>query len=381
MINLLDSILKLFSFFSLVSISLTQICFGLLFLLILFMYFKKEVKLNLFDKKLIFLFAIFFGLYMLSVIVNYSAFPSFNKLVSKLFGWWHYLIFFITSIASYRLLDYKKDNHFTFLYLGAFFASIYGIYQILILYFSRAEGFFSHALTYGNALAIILILVYVHLAAKFHWKYVILTITIGLGLLLSLSRGPILSFLLTVFVLNILIMKYKGLILNIIGVILLSLIVSNSSTLKNRFDDFVNNSWKNTTSSFGTRVVLWKTSIDIIKDYPVFGIGYDIKKEFKKRIKVPVSSTAHSHNSYLTLAVYRGIPTVIILLLIYLYFFKIFYYSNDNVIKYSGIGVLLVYLLEGLTENNFGDSEVLMIFWLVMGLLFSYSHRDNKSPN
>jgi len=367
------------SFSHFISISITQILFSIIFLFIIYKVWKKDLKF--YSERVLYLFLIFFILYDISLIVNFNNFPNFNKFIKHIFGWWHYL-FFVISLIFMKNFKPNFKNIFNFVLAGSAIASFYGFYQFFFLH-KRAEGFYSHPLTFGNNLAIVLIVLYSLIITKYYinkrefWFYIIFFLVNFTALLISLSRGPILAFLITVMVINVLVYKYKGLIVNIIIVVLFTSIVLFTPALKQRANDFFNHSWKNTTSSFGTRVVLWKTSLKIIKDNPFFGIGYNIKSEFKKRIKVPVSSMAHSHNSYLTIACYYGVPALIILLLIYFYLMKSFWIKNDFFVKVSGIGTILVYMLEGLTEYNFGDSEVLMFFWLLIGILYSLNSNKN----
>ena len=360
--------LYLFSFSHSISISLTQICFGILALFFLYDLIYKKQFINM-DKKIIFLFCLFFLWYSLSVFINYHNLPNLKKLIKEALGWWHYLIFFVIVFLTYIYnIDRKKVLYF--LYMGGSISACYGIIQFLEGY-GRARGFLTHPLTYGNVIGLILIILYVSFLIEKKKTFFFLFLLIGVGFFLSLSRGPIISVIIVMLVFNMLHYKLRGLIFNLIIVLLLVVIVISYPPFKNRFSDFVNNSWKNSRSSFGTRLVLWKASIDIIKDNPIFGIGYNIKREFKHRIKVPVDSMAHSHNSYLTIAVYHGIPTLIILLMIFIRLLKMFYLSKDIFIRYAGIGVILVYMLEGLTEYNFGDTEVLMLFCFLVGLLYS----------
>jgi len=291
------------------------------------------------------------------------------------------LIFFVSwYFYKVKKIDFYKSVKF--LLFGSLVSSSYTIYEVVFTKISRADGFFTHPLTFGNAISLVIVLLFAFIITdSFHTRKgfylsIILFVIFYIALILSLSRGPILFTTITILVLLMLRYKFKGIVFSLLIVtIFVSLIISNK-TLKNRFDDFVNNSYKVSTSSFGTRIVLWKSSIQIIKDNPIFGIGYNIKKEFKKRIKVPVSSMAHSHNSYLTLAVYYGIPALVILLMILGILMYRFYCSENILIKFSGIGVIIAYMLDGLTENNFSDSEVLMLFCFIIGLLYGMLNRN-----
>ncbi|MGA1846130.1 O-antigen ligase family protein [Deferribacter abyssi] len=377
---MIEFFIKSFALSHFISISLTQVIFAFLTILLIYNIIKKRIYLEW--NIIILLFILYFIWIDISHVVNIDRFNNLTKFFRHLFGWWHYLIFYVTYLVV-KNTESKFRSILSYVLIGSTFASLYGVYQFIVLN-QRAEGFYSHSLTFGNNLSLILIILYVLLITKTitnkrEFFIYMLAIIINLtGLFVSLSRGPFLALLISIFILNIIAFKYKGSVFNIIIVVIFSIIIFSSQPLKQRAYDFFNDSWKISTSSFGTRVVLWKTSIDIIKDNPIFGIGYDIKNEFKKRIKVPVSSMAHSHNSYLTVAVYHGVPALIILLLIFCYLFKFFWLNDNLLVKMSGIGILLVYLLEGLTENNFGDAEVTMLFWFLTGILYAL---HTKSTN
>ncbi|MCA1932075.1 MAG: O-antigen ligase family protein, partial [Calditerrivibrio sp.] len=119
-------------------------------------------------------------------------------------------------------------------------------------------------------------------------------------------------------------------------------------------------------------------SLKMLQDYPVFGIGVgNFKKVFEKyQGEYIYVSRAHAHNAYIQMALNYGIPSVIIMLIIFGALFKRFY--NDFRFKNSkwgilGISILVMYMLEGLTENNFTDSEVNMYFWFLMGIIMAKS--------
>jgi hypothetical protein len=54
-----------------------------------------------------------------------------------------------------------------------------------------------------------------------------------------------------------------------------------------------------------------------------------------------------------------------------------FYNSDDQFTKLAGLGITIAYMLDGLTENNFGDSEVLMLFCFLIGILYSLNSNKN----
>jgi O-antigen ligase len=377
---MVEYFMYIFSLSHFISISATQIAFGILLL-----FFIKDIikgNKNIFSDKIVILFILFVAWTTLSKFVNYENFSSISKLIKKSFSWWHYLIFFVTWYF-FEEKKLKPFNTLKFLMFGAFLSSCYAIYEIINKITHRADGFFTHALTYGNTISLIVILVFVILITKTYttkielYSYILLFILYFTSLILTLSRGPILFTTITLSVILVLKYKSKGIIFSLIIILIFTSLIFTNTTFKNRFNDFFNNSYNVSNTSFGTRVVLWKSSLEIIRDNPIFGIGNNIKKYFDQYIDVPVSSKAHSHNSYLTLAVYYGVPALLILMAILGMLLYRFYNSDDQFTKLAGLGITIAYMLDGLTENNFGDSEVLMLFCFLIGILYSLNSNKN----
>jgi hypothetical protein len=117
---MISSFFYLFSISHSISISATQILFGILFIASLVIYYKTKEPLN-FDKKLLTLFLIFFGFISLSVIINYSNFPTIKKVISKTFSWWHYLVSPEKGIFSLNLKNFLFIKCKLCIYFGILF--------------------------------------------------------------------------------------------------------------------------------------------------------------------------------------------------------------------------------------------------------------------
>jgi len=95
----------------------------------------------------------------------------------------------------------------------------------------------------------------------------------------------------------------------------------------------------------------------------------NFKQEIQKKVKIKLKWKSHPHNAFLTVAVLHGLPALVALLLIFIQIYcKLFKYK-ENFYSIVGISFITLYLMEGLTENNFGDSEVKMFFWFMMGII------------
>jgi O-antigen ligase len=85
----------------------------------------------------------------------------------------------------------------------------------------------------------------------------------------------------------------------------------------------------------------------------------------------------HMHSDYLQIALERGVPALIAwLILMGIYGVTLWrtvrLVPNENWIErgivLGALGGLAGFLLSGLVHYNWGDSEVVMIFYLIMGL-------------
>lgn len=131
-------------------------------------------------------------------------------------------------------------------------------------------------------------------------------------------------------------------------------------------------------SSFDTRqssnldrIRMAEAGVEIIKDYPVFGVGPANVKEvypLYRKHDAPRFRIPHLHNNVIQLLAERGV----LALLAYLFLQGLFLREcarawGGPATKYAEIGVVVVASLgaAGLFEFNFGDTEV---FWLLLDL-------------
>lgn len=352
------------------SISVTQLTFIIILIVIPIVINKKEVLLEkppITIPILIWIFWVMISTIFVTVDV---------KFFKMFFSWWQILFFFLGYYLIRLNIDYNKI--FFFIIAGAVVQSLMGIYEFFIKGYDRADGFFSHALTYANNLAFSLLLVlfiliyYKYLRLNLSKKYLLLSLfIISIGFLSSLSRGPIYFITIPLFVMIFFRFKVKGI---LIFVVVLSVILS-FLMYNHKFDRlFVVMKDEGNVN----RVMLWKNSLKMLQDYPVFGIGLgNFKKVFEKyQGEYQYVSRAHAHNAYIQMALNYGVPSVIIILVIFGSLFKIYYESaRSEKTKWGilGISILLMYMLEGITENNFTDSEVNMYFWFLMGIIMGKS--------
>ena len=359
---------RLFALSSFISIAATEICLGILIALLISKIVKKEISLNDFPFGLIFL--IFFIFIDISLFYKFFYLHTMKFSLKKIFHWWLFFSFF----CGYFLV--KDEDIFKFFLFSAIISVIYGIYKQFFILHIDVRGFYSHALTAANNWAMAGIISYFFAVMNYKkdkknfYFYLISFLIIFTGLIFSMRRGPILYFFIVILIMNFILNK-KLILVNFFIIFVMFLAYLNFPFLHEKTNEIFSKN-KDICSSTETRIFLWKKSIEFIKKYPVFGVPEKFKKMIRKETNVKCWIRSHPHNGFLTIATYYGLPAVIIFLVlfgaIYIKLFEKIKHSNYAIL---GIFLVTLYLLEGLTENNFGDSEVKLFFWFSFGIIYN----------
>jgi O-antigen ligase len=361
-----------------ISISATQSLLAGLILYILYRLHQRDYDLAVFPY--VIAFAILFALASLSALLGVNP----QRSLKKIFGWWIFLFFpamFLVVYYEERVLPRLAF----FITLGANVAAAMGTYQFFLGGQDRAIGFFTHPLTYANTLGIVLCLVIALLLSHTYthrwefWYYALSMPLLLLGMGVSISRGPMLSVLVTLLMVFIIRLRSKGVL--ICGLILVAwgTIIVSTPELKTRYVELVDNSWADPHTSVGVRVPLWKVAVKIIAEHPLFGIGErNFRQVALQHLPSPLHTMAHAHNAYLQFALTHGIPAFLILayLLGRILLLAVRQALSGTPFGLVSLAVICVFLLEGMTENVLGDSEVAMLFFSLMGAFFGYFKRS-----
>jgi putative inorganic carbon (HCO3(-)) transporter len=127
-----------------------------------------------------------------------------------------------------------------------------------------------------------------------------------------------------------------------------------------------------------TRIRLWLTSINMIKDKPIWGIGMGNFGQFFDQYKVEgiYDATCHPHNDYLNVGVNSGLLG----LLAYLSIWAVFLHSTykkmkrgkknrfGHSVQMGGMVAIIAFLFAGLFQCYYTDAEVNMLIMLILGL-------------
>ncbi|MBW1816271.1 MAG: O-antigen ligase family protein [Deltaproteobacteria bacterium] len=240
------------------------------------------------------------------------------------------------------------------------------------------RGFYSHLLTYGNVISMYITLCGSLMAAglvnsgKEKTFYAASMVFMGASLILSLERGPIIFTAITLALIILYRFKLKG----VVGAGLLIFLVSAAFILTPGSGKSLTElkvGWGDPRTSVGTRLVLWKTAAQLVRKHPVFGIGEEnFQLEAEKRIRVQVNATCHAHNAYLQYLVTHGAVGLLALLALFVKMIRDMaksLFGGREPIVLVGLSLSTVFLLQGLTEDNFSDDEVAMVFWFLSGIV------------
>jgi len=136
-----------------------------------------------------------------------------------------------------------------------------------------------------------------------------------------------------------------------------------------------------TDPSNADRVAMMKSGWRIIKDDPLTGVGPDmiIQVYPHYRDKLAVNQrNPHLHNVPLQIAAERGIPALLVWLWFIATLVRDFWRrrtSESPSLSNAGLAAIGAMLAAGLFEYNFGDSEFLMLFLVLVTL--PYAHRPD----
>jgi O-antigen ligase len=118
------------------------------------------------------------------------------------------------------------------------------------------------------------------------------------------------------------------------------------------------------------------------RDHPIVGVGPGREKREYPRYAAPEfrdRPRGHVHNTPLQILLERGALGLIAWCAIFVGFFRDAGRllrrlpadaMRERALVTGSVAAILAFLVGGLTEYNFGDSEVALVAWLVMSLVF-----------
>jgi len=141
--------------------------------------------------------------------------------------------------------------------------------------------------------------------------------------------------------------------------------------------------------SSSLRLQVAQVGLSRILIHPVFGHGMDAMQRHWNEWGFPGKDMLHLHSTPLQLAFDRGLPMLALWLWMMILFWLTVAHAERRAAdlsetNYYGLllgtlGALTGFLMSSLVNYNYGDAEVAMLFWFLMGIALTTDYADSKS--
>ena len=261
-------------------------------------------------------------------------------------------------------------------------AAAYGIIQYGMLHFDslrlRPRGTMGHYMTYSGTLMLVIGVAAARLVFGVRdrlWPALVmpalivaLTLTFTRSAWVGVCVGVSLLFILKDF-------RLTGLIPVIIALLF--------ALAPDRITDRLMSVFDLRDPSSRDRVAMLQTGAEMIKDHPLAGVGPNMVERLYPQYRDPngvQKVNPHLHNVPVQIAAERGLPALAVWLvfigMLVANVFRIFRRTEDRVLAAGALAAIAAMLSAGMFEYNFGDSEFLMLFLIVVTLPFAAERPD-----
>lgn len=380
-------LLCIFLLASFISIAAGNIFLGILTLCFFVKTYQKKANINSEYKR----YFIAIGLFIISMLL--SALFS-GDIIYGLKRWadmwiWRFMPFVVVIFLLNNYFDAKKVMLTGF--TGITLTSVYAVYQGLSG-ISRANGFYGHPMTLGGWLCIFLPLLLIEfferkLLGKYYWLAGLAFCICSAGLVFNATRGAWLAVAIVSAVLLIYYMfkNKRNLAVSIIFVALISTFLVNNPKFMHRLDtidDF--DKYQSNTE----RILIWQSAWNMFKDHPILGVGLgQYTENYQQKYISPQAKEpklGHAHNNFMQMLAENGIVGFAGFVIMFGYIILknlIIWFKVRDVYALMIVSATVCLLLQGFTEYNVGNSAVIKMYWLVLGLLVVLSEFYRKDTN
>jgi O-antigen ligase len=261
-------------------------------------------------------------------------------------------------------------------------AAAYGIIQYGMLHFDslrlRPRGTMGHYMTYSGTLMLVIGVAAARIVFGVRdrlWPALVmpalivaLTLTFTRSAWVGVCVGVSLLFILKDF-------RLTGLIPVIIALLF--------ALAPDRITDRIMSVFDLRDASSRDRVAMLQTGAAMIKDHPLAGVGPNMVERLYTQYRDPAGVqkvNPHLHNVPVQIAAERGLPALaawlVFIGVLAVGVFGIFRRAQDRVLAAGALAALAAMLFAGMFEYNFGDSEFLMLFLIIVTLPFAAERPD-----
>ena len=264
---------------------------------------------------------------------------------------------------------------------------LFGVYQWFVLDIHRPSAF-NHTATFFGSMLLIQLPVHLFIA-KLKIMPAIVRKLAGFACLLtvfalaiSLTRGAWLAFVIvgSVFIFFEMPSKKSFLIFFCTITICLTVAAMISPLFLRTIKTFADPYYSSNTE----RILMWQSSWEMFKDYPVHGVGQEmffkfyneqyISSEAIDRPGKDMRGHTHPHSNIFKNLSEGGLLGIIAFVILHGYFFRKFYISYRREHSNAGLMAFLILLglqLEGLTDTNMNQVPIMREYWLLTGIFLS----------
>jgi O-antigen ligase len=256
-------------------------------------------------------------------------------------------------------------------------AAAVGIFQYGVLHYDnlgqRPQGTLGHYMTYSGLLMLVIGTAVARILFGERdrlWAALVvpaLAVTIPLTFSRSAEVGACAAVALLLF------LKDRRL-LALLPVLAIVFFVAAPARIANRVESMFN--LKDPT--IHDRLVMQREGVHMVKDHPVLGLGPNMVQPLYAQYREPDAenkTNPHLHNVPLQIAAERGLPALgvwlwfVIALVVALW--RMMHDKRQRLLAATGLAAVVAMLAAGMFEYNFGDSEFLMLFLILVTLPFA----------
>lgn len=261
----------------------------------------------------------------------------------------------------------------------------------------RASGLYGQFVTFAEVLQLIIALalgLLVSLPVKRSWAGALLLLAIagsGGALVLTVTRASWLACLVSSLLILLLGVRRRAVV--VLGLLAIPLILAGLFVLQQKRNvGFIDQTDQSTT----WRQTVWREGFNLLVSKPrhlAIGIGMDSIKRHWRDWKmfdggrIPIG---HMHSNILQIALERGLPALLLWLAFLFVYARTLWRtlrsasgleSIERGILLGALGGLAGFFTSGLVHYNWGDSEVVMVLFMIMGLALAVQRFVTTNPN
>lgn len=255
----------------------------------------------------------------------------------------------------------------------------------------RASGWTRHYSTYAEILQILAQLAFGLALANFNnhrfnrWSRLAFAavIVIALGVALTAMRTVLVAFAIGACVISFRALGRRARVISLASLLIL-LSVGAFVVYQTRARDAL---WLQDDSS-SLRAQVAKVGLGRVMLHPLFGHGMDAMQAHWNEWGFPGKDLLHLHSTPLQLAFDRGLPALVFWLWIMWIFWRTASRGEKSLrdssdtnrygILLGATGAIAGFFASSLVNYNFGDGEVALVFWWLMGIVVVLSPMNNK---